>query len=413
MTKHKVVVKNLPLETLCSLAVEHGYTHIWVHPSAGIDIVEGSDLLSEEWDNPFFNYQFKTGAPNNHLVSLHARKKLPNNKKSHNILVTFLAYSSWHWQDLTPEKILELVHLLEEKLGVPLGSPSTTGMRYVQHVVTKHHPKRIARPSADLSQFNFTAALVWDREPTPEELSCKYIYCLDKNSSYPRVGVAEKFGVGEPEHFGPRAFDPKLPGMWRIDVIHSPDLDERLPHLLHKLAGRQWLPTAIVKLLISKGCIVEVKEAIAFEKAEFVFKDSIDTLWKLRCGYAKGTPERDAFKNVMNSLVGSTAAAFDSWKNRPDWYTQFVSCARAVVYYNMYKIAEKDAMYPILCLTDSLVYLSNEETPELAVPSMLLSPNSLGGYKCEFRLEVTDEVRAILTSKLSPGMKIHALKGGE
>jgi len=401
------------LEFLCNSAVVNGYTHFWVHPSAEMDILEDATmaLLSEEWDNPIFNYQFKEGAPNNHLVSVYARKKLPNNKKSHAVLVTFLAYSPWHWQDLSPEKTLELVKIIEQALGLPMGSPSTMGMKYVQQIVTKYHPKWIARPTSDLSAFNFTTPLVWHRAPTEEELQCKYIYGFDKNSTYPRMGVAEKFGVGEPEHYSDVAvFDPKLPGMWRVTVQNFAQLDERLPSPLHKLEGREWLPTAIVKLLISRGYTVELKEALVFPKSEFVFKQSIENLWDLRCEFEKGTPERDAFKNIMNSLVGATRAAYDAWKNRPDWYTQFVSCARAVVYYNMLKIAEKDNMYPILCLTDSLVYLSNAETPEQAVPSMLLNPNSLGGYKCEFRIEVTDEVRSILTSKLSPGMKIHELK---
>jgi hypothetical protein len=414
MTKHIVITGPNELQAVCDMAVERGYTHVWIHPLSEMEYVEkfDTDLLSAIWDNPVYNYQFKTGTPNNHLVSVYARKHLPDSRKSHSVLVTFLAYSPWNWQDLSSEKILELSSLLEEKLGVPMGSPGMMGMKYVQKIVTKYHPKWLTRPEADLSQFKFTQPLVWGRIPTQEELQRKYAYYLDRNSSYPRVGVAEKFGVGEPVHYPHGCeFDKRLPGMWRIGVYSAPEMDERLPHPLYRLEGREWLPTAIVSLLSDKEVVLDIKEAIVFPKREFVFKDSIENLWGIRSSYAKGTPERNAFKNVMNSLVGSTSAGFDNWKNRPDWYTQFVSCARNVVYRNIFKLAANDNMYPVLCQNDALLYLSDEETPEQALPSMNIK-DSLGCYKLELKIEVTDKVREILTTDKikAPGMRVHYLK---
>lgn len=411
-SQHLVITQHNTLQGICEVAVNNDLTHVWVHMMSGIEYIEEQgNVLGEEWEKPLFNYQFKTGAKNNHLVSVYTRKLLPGNRKSHPILVTFLAYSPWGWKDLAPAQVLELAHLVEKKLEVSTGAPGMTGMRYAHKIITKYHPKRLARPTADLSVFRYTQPLVWDRVPTAEELDHKYLYYMDRNSSYPRVGVAEKFGVGEPTHYFGRDFDHKLPGMWLVDVLYSPDFDERLPHPLYKIEGREWLPTAIVKVLISCGCLVEAKEALVFEKAEYVFKDSIENLWALRSQYAKGTPERDAFKNVMNSMVGSNNAGFDNWKNRPDWYGQFVAGARSMIYYNIYKIAENDNMYPIHCSTDALMYLSDQETAQEALPSMRIADN-LGCYKQDFRLEVTDEVREILT-KYRLGNRIHLLRSLE
>lgn len=411
--KHTVITGPNSLSAMLNMAAERGYSHLWVHAASGVEILEEQgNVLGEEWDSPLFNYQFKAGTKNNHLMSCYTRKFLPGNRKSQPILVTFLAYSPWNWRDLTPAQILEVVELLESRLGVSLGSPGMTGMKYVQQIVTKYHPKWVVRPAADLSAFKFTQPLVWARNPTPEELNRKYAYYLDRNSSYPRVGVAEKFGVGEPVHYPNGCeFDKRLPGMWRIGVCSMPTYDDRLPHPLYKLDGREWLPTAIVSLLFDKEVTLDIKEAIVFPQREYVFKQSIENLWQFRSEYERGTIERDAFKNVMNSLVGSTSAGFDNWKNRPDWYTNFVSCARNVVYRNIDKIAEKDGKFPVIVMNDALLYLADEETPELALPSMAIR-DSLGCYKLEFRMEVNDQVRSILTSDKikSPGMKVHELK---
>src|SRR5579885_973770 len=202
MTKHIVITGPNSLNAMLDMAIERGYSHVWVHPSSGIQYLEEQqgNMLGEEWDSPLFNYQFKTGTKNNHLVSCYTRK-VQDIRKSKPVLVTFLAYSPWGWKELPSGKVIEIIDLLESRLGVPLGSPGMTGMKYVQQIVCTYHPKWLVRPQANLSVFSFTQPLVWAREPTSEELSRKYVYYLDRNSSYPRVGVAEKFGVGEPVHY--------------------------------------------------------------------------------------------------------------------------------------------------------------------------------------------------------------------
>ena len=47
----------------------------------------------------------------------------------------------------------------------------------------------------------------------------------------------------------------------------------------------------------------------------------------------------------------------------------------------------------------------------MALPSMRIADN-LGCYKLEFRIEITDQVREILTTDRikSPGMRVHDLK---
>jgi len=407
---------NGTLTGIFDIAEYLGLTHLWVHPSTGITIRLASCQLGPEWISdwgaaPRYSW-LATKKPSQHtpLMSVYTRKSYEDGRKSPSILVTFLEHSKWGWQDLTPSKILELVALLEDRLQTPMRAPGTVGMKYVKSIVSEHHAQWLPKPEADLSRFDFTQFLVWGRKPTPDELSKKYLYYFDKNSSYPYVGKVEKFGTGGPTHFTDgREFDKKLPGMWHLEITHKPELDPRLPSPLKGLEVREWFPTAIVGLLIDKGYQFSIKEAVAFEKSQYVFKASILALWALRSEFERGTPERSAFKIVMNAIAGNTFSSHDSWEDRPDWYTMFVSCARNIVYRNIDNIAKQDNLYPIMSLTDSLMYLSDEPSPELVAPHMRYS-DELGCYKLEFRMEMTDEVREILMLDSGPGKKIMLLR---
>ncbi len=415
MTKHAIVTtpiddKYKTLEHLCSTAVECGVTHVWVDASTGIKITPDEyQRLGSEWvTKP--NWEIKKqevadAMGSNTLVSLVGRKVYQNGSQSHRFNIIFLQYTRWGWNSLDANQIQDIINLIEGRLGVTLtGSPANAGMNYLQKVLSEHHPKWLERPEADLSVFRFTKPLVWHRIPSANELACKYLYSVDKNSAWPRAAKAEKFGIGEPVHSGAREFDAKLPGMWKIDVLHSPDLDERLPHPLHRIEGLEWLPTQIVKLLVSMGCEIAVKEAWVFPRSEYVFKRWVENLWAFSNEFERGTVERSSLKKIMNEGCGITGSSLvtDSFKNRPDFASQIISAARAVMYYNIIKYA-KLGYYPILVQTDEIFYLSNAETIEEAVPGIIDLSESLGGYKLKYRIPLDatfrgEAIREILAS---------------
>lgn len=389
---------------------QHGLTHLWVHASTGMNACKG-DVL--ELENKGYDILPQYDALDN-LISIHGYKKLPRGRGPR-FNIIFIEHTTWDWKDLTPMEVGTLILDLQRELGVTIsGSPSGVGIRYLQKCCEKR-PMWLDKPDMDLSKLPWEHAarpLIWQRQPLPEEIEQKYLYAYDKNAAYPRAAKEEKFGYGTPMHEGECAFNPDIPGMWRIDILHSPDLDTRLPMPVWN--GFDWLATPIVKLLIKMGHEIEVREAWIFERRAHIFRQWVDSLWEFRRereGY-----EREAYKSIMNDTLGLTRSSklgTNSFKYRPDWNMQVVAGARAVMHYNIMKYAEK-GHYPIMCQMDALYYTSDQELPNLAIEGILDHCHSLGGYKLKFRIpmdEVKNDmtVRAILSSLMPQSKKLQLL----
>lgn len=396
---------NNDLEGLCNLVLQRELTHLWIHPSAGYRFGRKSYTeLEGHWDT-IANWQYRLEGDynldieDNHLVSLHGYRRFPRGRSPRFNLI-FLEYAAFDWGHLPPEETLRIIHDLESKLGVPVGgSPAGVGLRYLQKINEKH-PQWLAKPSTDLSILPFNQAakpLIWSRPPTEQELASRYLYKFDENSAYPRAAVEERFGVGDPVHYPMgTGFNHLLPGIWRVDVEFSPDLHPLLPPPVW--SNFEWIATPLVKHLVQLGCGIFVNEAWVFPKYEYIFRNWGKNLWKYTQEFERGTPERTAFKQIMNEplgLVRSKMFGTDSFKFRPDWNSMIVASTRA----NAHRKAVKHGLqghYPIMIQLDALYFLSDEKDPSLAVPGILDYADSLGGYKLEWCLEMSEEVKTIL-----------------
>jgi hypothetical protein len=403
----KLVNVNLDLEGLCSLALDQALTHLWIHKSLGVRIDKGTYqklVDTGEWDS-LAHWQFVSENDvdiYNYLVSLHGYKRLERGRSQRFNLI-FLEYASFGWGDLSPEEVLKLIHTLENKLGVAIGgSPAGVGLRYLQKVHEKHI-HRLAKPTRDLSEIPFSQGarpLIWSRKPTEEELGRCYLYKVDENSAYPRAAVDERFGIGDPVHYPQgTGFNHMLPGIWRVDVEFSPDCDfTMLPSPVWQ--NFEWLTTPIVRHLVQMGCGIYINEAWIFPKYDYIFRNWGKNLWSFSQEFERGTPERTAFKQIMNEplgLVRSKMFGTDSFKYRPDWNVAIVGATRAGVLRKVSKYAQK-GLYPIMIQLDALYYLSDEKDPNVAIPGILDHSGSLGGYKLDFCLEVDERVRHILST---------------
>lgn len=403
-------VKDVSLESLAESCETDGITHLWVHAATELNKTS-KDIESMQTQGYDVLVQYDL---DDHVISLHGYKKYERGRsKRFNII--FLAYTNWDWQELAPREVLEIVQDLEINLQIPVGgSPAGVGMRYLQKV-TEKRPLWLSKPDIDLSSLPWNAAarpLIWQRQPDREEIERKYLYAVDKNAAHPRAAKEEQFGFGNPTHMGECSFCPDFPGMWRVDILYSPDLDERLPSPVWN--GFDWLATPIVKLLIKTGHEIRVQEAWVFEKHAHIFRQWVDDLWELR--REREGHERDAYKSIMNDTLGllrSGKIGTNTFKFRPDWNMMVVAGTRAVMYYNLMKYVLK-GLHPIMCQLDALYYLSNEESLTLAVPEILNHQHSLGGYKLKFKIP-TDEVeegmtvRAILASNKPQPQKLRLL----
>lgn len=401
----KLVNANLDLESLCALALDQGLTHLWIHRSLDVrfETVAYQKLIDTgEWD-ALAHWQFVSEKDidiDNYLVSLHGYKKLERGRSPRFNLI-FLEYASFEWGNLSPQETLKLIHTLEGKLAVAIGgSPAGVGLRYLQKVHEKHI-HRLAKPIKNLEEIPFSSGarpLIWSRKPSETELARHYLYKFDENSAYPRAAVDERFGIGDPVHYPQgTGFNHMLPGIWKIDVDFSPDFDfTALPSPVWN--DFNWLTTPLVRHLVQMGCGIYVNEAWVFPKYDYIFRNWGKNLWSFSQEFERGTPERTAFKQIMNEplgLVRSKMFGTDSFKYRPDWNTTIVGATRAGVLRKVSKYAEK-GLYPIMVQLDALYYLSDEKLPNVAVPGILDHSSSLGGYKLDFCLEVNDQVRGIL-----------------
>lgn len=405
---------SIGLDGLCEIAIRYGYTHLWIHPVS--ELRYGGNWLKELMQQAGYDCLLQFDGECN-LVSLHGYKKHEKGR-SHRFNIIFLEHSSWDWQELGPSQILTIVSDLELALGVSVGgSPSGVGMRFLEKV---HENRKgwIKKPETDLSQIPWNTAarpIIWQRRPKKQELESLYLYAFDKNAAHPKAAQNERFGVGEPVHKGQIPFT-DIPGMWKVDILFSPELDDRLPNPLWN--GFEWLATPMVKYLLKIGCELEIQEAWIFEKYAYTFRPWVESLWSWR--QESFGPEREAFKSIMNDTLGLTRSdklGSDTYKYRPDWNMTVVAGTRAVMLYNIYKYAQA-GYYPIMCQLDALYYLSSEEVPNAAVSGILDYCNSLGGYKLKFKLPLDDiipdqdnrlTVRDVLSSALPQSRKLRLL----
>lgn len=409
------------LVDLCEhCACRDGITHLWIHGTAHMRVVYDERQLEDDMKKMGYDCLYHWDEDN--LVSMHGYKKYEKGR-SQRFNIIFLEYSSWDWSELSPVEVFKLIENLQDALGVPVGaSPSGVGYKFLQETTAKHKGW-LAKPEVDLSTIPWEEAarpLIWQRQPTREELNCEFLYAVDKNSAHGRSAYEESFGIGEVIYVKDATFNHLLPGIWRCDVIPVSHPEYDWYHLPLPVWDTQdvWLATPLIKLLQKMGYDVHIHEAWIFPKYAKVYRAWIENLWQWRKD-SMG-PEKDAYKSIIVDTLGLTRSALlgpDSYKYRPDHYSQIVGGTRAVMMYNIVKYAGL-GIYPVMCQIDALYYCSSNPLPNAAIPGILDHQESLGGYKLKFKLPMDATmrvdtgimtVRALLMSSMPQSKKLKYL----
>ena len=383
MTNHAFLEAqgNLSAEGLVELALGHQRSHLWI----GAGAMRPDDAVFSE------NYDVFLPIPLNKrtkmVSSLTVRRVKP---KTNNTRIIWLSQSRWPFENWN--QFSGLIKGVEDKLGVQMSaSPTSVGLRYLEKIDQRYYKRYFADPDVDKVRLKekfsgAAAALVWRRVPTEEELGYQYVIKVDKRAAYPRASKGS-FGIGKPEVYD-GAFDHLLPGVWTVDVSGLDKWDPLLPPLLwpNQNGG---LVTSVVKMLIDMGCKVKVNTALIWKKRAPVFDRWVQELWDAR-------REIDEIKLVMNNTLGfaNNGQDLEDEKFRPDWYAQTVGYLRAIMFYNITKIAREGGLKPFGAYIDALYYLS----PYPYVPGLSLAPESLGGYRQEWCIPLTKEVRDNITT---------------
>lgn len=407
---HEDVMHPADLNGLCGMAYRLGLTHLWLaHDDPMTDVAYE---LNECWDSlPHFLYDDVTASRlgNNVLASLYAYHKQDRYRRFN---IVFLRHSTWSWADQPLAVVLRTISILEQAMSVPVaGSPSGVGMRFLQ-LLTNANPISktwLVKPETNLAAIPWNEAskpLVWQRSPTSEELSRKYLYAFDKNAAYPRAAVESEFGIGEPTSCQPVTFDPTLPGIWRVSYTglkRSAMLPPIVPDEF------DWLSTPVVKCLIKNGAEIIVDQAYVFLRHAHIWRGWVNTLWSYR--QRSDDLVRQSYKQVMNDTLGLTRSAklgTNTYKFRPDWNSQMVGEARACMHYNIARYA-RGGHYPVMCQLDALYYFSDEKSPRNAIQGILDHAESLGGYKLKWCLPVDEKVRAAFANIPAQSLRLQAL----
>jgi hypothetical protein len=366
------------LGDVLEVAIEAGLSHLWIFgPCPNISLAQPEES----------NYDVRsfTNALD-HVMSVVGRRLHP---RSPNVRII------WHartvWPDVPREEFAALIASVETRLGVPMqASPTSVGLRYLEQIDRRYYRRYFADPGVNKHELKRIAAnaakpLLWWRTPTADELgSARYLIAVDKRAAYPRAAM-EPFGVGTASHYSGE-FDAALPGIWQVRVQGLDMVDPRLPSPLWP-GFDGTLVTPLVEMLLALGCQIEIEEAVVWRQRAPVFRRWVEQLWAAR-------QEIPALKAVMNMTLGFTIAGEEeaSEKFRPDWYAQIVGQLRALMIYNVLKIAGESGMYPIGCYIDCLYYAS----PYTHVPGLLESPASVGGYARKWTLPLDDDIRAMI-----------------
>lgn len=412
------------LEALCQLAVDEKLTHLWV-----LDAVEADDAYyraaTPTWDL-WANWTYPPGRmlpPGrvNLLASASGfRRTLTGGQRRISIIFPKHAHMPWRWiKRATAREALLTILYLERALDIPItASAPTAGIRLLEKMQHNgHHPEWLEIPNVDwdLLPFRFRDValdLVAERPLLQEEYTASYLHKIDKNGAYLRACVAEMFGVGTPEHVETCLPEEKRPGIWRcsFDPVSIPGL----PPVWD---GGAWIVTPILQILRWTGHDVLVHEGYVWNESHGIFKRWAETLWDVRQGFRLGEYKKqtwksaqvsamaeDACKQIAVATIGLTSyRGFESetFKFRPDWKAQIVGSVRATMFHNLLKLQREQGITPIITYIDAIYIVSDEPDIKKAAASLLNRPASLGGFKPEWSLLLTEEIRLSLVSTLS------------
>lgn len=412
------------LDALCQLAVDEKITHLWV-----LDAVEADDVYYEAaastWDL-WANWTYPPGRmlPPGRINLLSSasgfRRTSKGGARRISIIFPKHAHIPWRWvkRAAAREALLTILYL-ERALEIPItASAPTAGIRLLEKMQRNgHHPEWLEIPKLnwDLLPFRFrdvASDLIAERPLLQEEYTAGYLHKIDKNGAYLRACVTEMFGVGAPELVKTCMPQEKRPGIWRcsFDPIS-------LPGLPAVWDGGAWIVTPILQVLRNTGHDVLVHEGYVWNESHGIFKRWAETLWNARQGFRLGSYKEhtwksapvsalaeDACKQIATATIGLTSYRgfeTETAKYRPDWKAQIVGSVRARMFSNLLKFQQEQGSTPIIIYIDAIYVLSNESDINKVAGSLVDKPTALGGFKPEWSLPVTDDVRLALSSQLS------------
>ncbi len=286
-----------------------------------------------------------------------------------------------------PARIARRLQMFADRLGYPLKINS--GVTAID-VMVQSRPKTrspaewrdiVLAPSRTKEPYGITdleSDFEWSRKPTEGEAAMRYVHAYDRGGSYPAAIAGLELPIGDPVHHRDGvAFDPKLPGYWLIEVPEVQDW--LLPYLLnprgHKFSGPKWVCTPRLERAIVLGYQPTVLEAYVWPQHGRVLRGWYERFRDLAVALDTDDPDdravRDQAKIVRVAgigLMGSLQHLQGKTGYSPERRYHIVSRASASIIYKLHQIGVDSGRWPLACITDTVLYASDDPDPVSAWP---------------------------------------------
>jgi hypothetical protein len=425
---HQIALGRQPahIGELCELAGANRLSQIWIMP--GIECShEPPAFPGYETFIKWSSYEDDRPAPGARPTFARVGRDASLGQPKGTTFIGFPPYEDeWGWTIDRPETLLGTLYYLQQALA---GAPIMWGPGYIAAKLTTscNAGKRkdwLGSPDIALDEhmpFKRAARdLIWK---SPELPSGKHLWLhyYDKNSAYLAACTGVYLGTGNPVYKGPDPMDLdwSLPGIYRVTWKYG---DSRFDgKQLPPCINTDWITTDVLQIATALGYQIHVHEAWQWPEKHRILGTWGAALWNARAllhpeyGDAIRYPNKDCRANAYATIkrialigVGRFASPKASHFLRPDWWALIVGRARATLLRKIDHIYRVHGLSPVLIYNDGIFYCTGDPDPETAIPGLTERWDKLGGYKHEYTLPVTPEMRELF-SKRSPGQLIEYL----
>lgn len=219
----------------------------------------------------------------------------------------------------------------------------------------------------------------WSRKPSAAEKQLKYVHAYDRSASY-LAAADTSYGIGEAEHLTAPAFDPKLPGYWKIEV---PEASEWLYPSIFNPGGRNidgafWYTTETLACATKDlGYEIEPLEAYVWPTNTRVFSTWVKKISDARSFLDSSDPGDQAARDVIKSLYVRTFGMMGSHEYHqgrmgyaPERYDLLKGRAGANIIRRILQIGNETGTWPLAVFTDTILYASDEPDGVKAWPGL-------------------------------------------
>lgn len=297
--------------------------------------------------------------------------------------------------DPGPAALATRLHLYATHVGVPFGrSAAYSGHDLILQLDARRKIVLTGPVSKIPAAWPAGSGLITDqRAPTPEEAGRRFVHSYDITAAWLAAAKGTELGVGEAEHRDQPAFDPRLPGLWRVtppgwDTWALPD-----PFKTRRKRddGTAWYYTPLLAMAADLlGAQIEPAEAWVWPQHTRYLDLWATELNKARLalagpppGYRPEDPDaatvlaalKDTYSAAI-TLFGSSQLDADEESGRerrklyrPDWAHMLIGTATARLYRKILAIEEANpGLWPLAIDRDNVLYASDDPDPDRACP---------------------------------------------